>query len=297
MVTFTLPQALRLLARAHQKTIYHLFFRTAAAALQQLAWDPRFVGGQIGMVGVLQTWARDLSYHPHLHFLVPGGGVAADGRTWRPARQGFLVPVKALSVLFRGKVRAALAKSGLTGEVSDRVWEQPWVVHCQRVGSGEAALKYLAPYIFRVALSNRRIVKVDNDKVTFWYQDSHTKKRRDCTLPAEEFIRRFLQHTLPKGFVKVRYYGLFSPSYRPLLHQLRLGLHQPQQLVAAPATPPPSAQPRCRCPTCGRPMQWVQRLKPCRYRAPPSRPVVASDIPSVPIRSWPVAQGQPIPAA
>jgi hypothetical protein len=107
MVTFTLPEELRRPARSHQKTIYNILFRTAAAALQQLAWNPRFVGGQIGMVGVLQTWARDLSYHP----LVPGGGLAADGQTWLPASQGFLVSVRALSVLFRGKFRAALEKT------------------------------------------------------------------------------------------------------------------------------------------------------------------------------------------
>jgi len=289
MVTFTLPEELRWLARSHQKTIYN-------AALQELAWDERFVGGQIGMVGVLQTWTREMMYHPHLHFLVPGGGVAADGQSWRSARQGFLVPVRALSVLFRGKFRAALKKTEWYEQVPEHIWHQDWVVHCENVGSGEAALKYLAPYIFRVALSNRRIVKVDNDEVTFWYQDSYTKKRRYLTLPAEEFIRRFLQHTLPKGFVKVRYYGLFSPSYRSLLNQLRLGLPQPQLPVAAPATPASAAQPSCRCPTCGHPMQWVQTLKPCRYRAPPIQPVAASDNPAVPTRSWPVAQAQPIPA-
>ncbi len=296
MVTFTLPQQLRHVARSHQKTIYNLFFRTAAATLQQLAWDPRFVGGQIGMVGVLQTWARDLRYHPHLHFLVPGGGLAADGQTWRPARQGFLVHVRPLSKLFRGKFRAGLAKTDGYEQVPDGVWHQDWVVHCENVGSGEAALKYLALYIFRVALSNQRIVKVDNDEVTFWYQDSHTKKRRYLTLPAQEFIRRFLQHTLPKGFVKVRYYGLFSPSYRPRLHQLRLWLPQPQLPMVAPATPTPAAQSSCRCPTCGRPMQWVQKLKPCRYRAPPRQPVAASDNPAVPLQSWPMTQAQPIPA-
>jgi hypothetical protein len=233
-----------------------------------------------------------LSYHPHLHFLVPGGGLAADGQTWLPARQGFLVPVRALSVLFRGKFRAALKKTDWYEQVPDGVWHQDWVVHCENVGSGEAALKYLAPYIFRVALSNRRIVKVDNDEVTFWYQDSKTKKRRYLTLPAEEFIRRFLQHVLPKGFVKVRYYGLFSPSYRPVLRQLRLWLPCPELSVAEPACPTPPLERSCRCPTCGQPMRLIETLKPCKYRPPPARPSVSPSLPSAPCGSWPSAQGQ-----
>lgn len=297
MVTFTLPEELRAVARSHQKTIYNLLFRISAAALQQLARDPRFVGGQIGMVGVLQTWARDMSYHPHIHYLVPGGGLAADGQTWLPSRQDFLVHVKPLSKLFRGKFRAALAKTDLYDQVPDRVWGKDWVVDCKAVGSGEAALKYLAPYIFRVVLSNRRIVKVENDQVTFWYQDSKTKKRRYCTLAAEAFIRRFLQHTLPKGFVKVRYYGLFSPSYRPLLRQLRLWLPCPELPVAEPTAPAIRSVPHCRCPTCGQPMQHITRLKPQRCRPPPTRPPASRSIPPVRSGSWPSVQGQLFPVA
>jgi len=297
MVTFTLPEELRALARSHQKQIYTMLFRISAAALQELASDPRFVGGQIGMIGVLQTWARDMSYHPHVHYLVPGGGVSADGQSWLPSRQDFLVHVRPLSKLFRGKFRAALAKADCYDQVPERVWDKEWVVDCQAVGSGEAALKYLAPYIFRVALSNRRIVKVENEAVTFWYQDSKTKKRRYLTLPAEEFIRRFLQHTLPKGFVKVRYYGLFSPSYRPLLHQLRLWLPCPQLPVAEPAAPASRSAPHCRCPTCGQPMRHITKLKPQRCRPPPTRPAVSRSSPPARAGSWPKAQGQLFPVA
>jgi hypothetical protein len=297
MVTFTLPQELRTVARSHQKLIYNVLFRTSAAALQQLARDPRFVGGQIGMIGVLQTWTRDMSYHPHVHYLVPGGGVAADGQRWLPAPQNFLVHVKPLSKLFRSKFRTALAKTDGYDRVPGCVWHKDRVVHCQMVGSGEAALKYLAPYIFRVALSNRRIVKVENDAVTFWYQDSQTKKRRYLTLPAEEFIRRFLQHTLPKGFVKVRYYGLFSPSYRPLLQQLRLWLPCPQMPVAEPTTPACPSEPHCRCPTCGQPMRHISRLKPQRCRPPPTQPSISRSSQSARSRSWPGAQGQLFPVA
>jgi hypothetical protein len=150
MVTFTLPEGLRNIARSNQKLIYDLLFQSSAAALQQLAAEPRFVGGQIGLVGVLQTWTRDLAYHPHVHYLVPGGGLSADGQSWRRARNAFFVHVKPLSRLFRGKFRAALRQTDLFDHVSAQVWQQEWVVHCQPVGTGEAALKYLAPYIFRV---------------------------------------------------------------------------------------------------------------------------------------------------
>ncbi len=236
MLTFTLPSQLRPVARRQQSLIYHLLFRASAEAAQQLARDPRFVGGQIGLVGVLHTWARDLSYHPHVHYLVPAGGLADDGQTWLPARSDFLIPVKALSQLFRAKFRDALRKTDGFASLPPSVWEQDWVVHCQPVGNGLTAFKYLAPYIFRVAISNRRLVKVEDDQVTFRYRASDTGETKFCTLPAEKFIHRFLQHVLPKSFVKVRYYGLFSPGHRQQLTALR------QQLGAPPAEPPSPAR-------------------------------------------------------
>ena len=154
------------------------------------------------MVGVLQTWTRDLRYHPHIHYLVPAGALAADGTGWVGAQGRFLVHVKPLAKLFRGKVRAGLRQLRLEAEVPSETWSTSWVVDCRPVGSGQAALKYLAPYVFRVALSNNRIVGVANDQVTFRYRTGDTKKTKLCTVPAEEFIRRFLQHVLPKGFVK-----------------------------------------------------------------------------------------------
>ena len=269
MVTFTLPEPLRKIARRHQKVMYKLLFQTAAAALQQLAQDRRFVGGQIGMVGVLHTWSRDLSYHPHVHFLVPGGGLSVDGRQWLVSRPGFLVHVKPLSKLFRAKFRAALQKTELFNEVPHHLWREEWVVHSQAVGNGQAALKYLAPYIFRVAISNKRLVKVAEGQVTFRYTPSASKKSKVCTVPAEEFIRRFLQHVLPKGFVKVRYYGLFSPGQRQRLKQARAILEAQTPPELQPEPEPTSTavddqsdpQADRLCPECGRPMRR-QKLKP-----------------------------------
>jgi hypothetical protein len=273
MVTFTLPAALHEVARLNQKSVYNILFRASAAALQTLAWDPRYVGGQIGMVGVLHTWGRTLSYHPHVHYLVPAGGLAANGDQWLPARRNFLVPVKALSVLFRAKLRDALQRTEIFDQVPPEVWQQDWVVHCKPVGKGEGALKYLAPYIFRVAISNRRILKVSNGNVTFRYRASDTGRWRTCTLTAEEFLRRFLQHVLLKGFVKVRYYGLFSPSRRHQLPRIRLALAVPEAEIDVPTETQSSANPvsagaHVLCPNCGQTMRWVKRLRPSA-RCPP----------------------------
>jgi hypothetical protein len=221
LLTFTLPAELRRVARSHQRRIYGLLFRTSADAVQYLAGDERFVGAQMGMVGVLHTWGRNLCYHPHVHYLIPGGGWTSDG-TWKPSRKNFLLPVKALSTIFRAKFRDALRKADADcyAQVTAAAWQQPWVVHCQPVGSGRHALTYLAPYIFRVAISNNRILKLAHGKVTFRYRTTDTGKLRQCTLPAQEFIRRFLQHVLPRGFVKVRYYGFLSCGLRRRLAAL-----------------------------------------------------------------------------
>ena len=172
------------------------------------------------MVGVLHTWTRDLQYHPHAHYIVAGGGLTQDGR-WKPSRKKFLVHVTPLGVIFRAKVRDELKKAGLFHLVDKRVWRKDWVVHSESVGSGEAAFKYLAPYIFRVAISNNRILKLEAGKVTFKYKESATDQIKFSTVRAEEFMRRFLQHVLPERFVKVRYYGLLSPSNRQLLKRVR----------------------------------------------------------------------------
>jgi len=271
LVTFTLPSELRALARQQPETIYALLFRTSAAALQQLAQDPRFLGGQIGMLGVLQTWTRDLRYHPHVHYLVPSLALAPDGTRWLVGTSDFLVPVKPLGQLFRAKFRAALRQTPWAGQVHARAWAKPWVVDCRPVGNGASALKYLAPYIFRIALSNSRIERVANDAVTFRYTEGKTGAYKRATLPLDTFIGRFLAHVLPKGFVKVRSYGLLHPSKRQLLAEvwsiLALGQAAPPQPRAAAAPEPLVAAPDVRrCPSCGQPMQLIQTLQPRRHR-------------------------------
>ena len=269
MVTFTLPEELRSLARSHQKTVYNILFRTSAEALLELASDPRFVGGKIGMVGVLHTWTRDLFYHPHVHYVATGSGLSPDGQ-WLNSRQDFLVHVKPLSVLFRAKFRDQLKKTDLFPLVDQHTWNKDWVVHCQPVGTGEAAFKYLAPYIFRVAISNKRILKLEDGRVTFSYKESATDQVKFSTISAEEFIRRFLQHVLPDHFVKVRYYGLLSPANRHLLEKARelLGAKPADNLTSTQSQQDNQPIAALRCPNCGSILKLIQRLKP-QIRWPP----------------------------
>ena len=278
MLTFTLPSELREQVRRNQKLMYTLLFHASAQSAQKLAQDPRFVGGQIGLVGVLHTWTRNLIYHPHVHYLAPGGGLSADGQTWLPAHNHFFLPVRALSKLFRAAFRSALKKTDLYNQVPQKVWNKDWIVHCKPVGNGQAALKYLAPYIHRVAISNRRLVKFTNNgsletsQVTFQYRVSDTGQIKFCTLSVESFMQRFLQHVLPHGFVKVRYYGFFGASVRPRLASLQQRLRptaNPEQSDETDQeTVSPEIHPKILCPKCGQPMLFHREIQPSTCRAP-----------------------------
>ena len=261
LVTFTLPAELRAVARSNQKTIYNLLFRASAAALQQLARDPRFAGGRLGMVGVLHTWTRQLLYHPHVHYIATGGGLTENGR-WKRSRPDFLVPVKALSRIFRAKFRDSLKKTALFAQADARVWRKDWVVHCEPVGSGEQAFKYLAPYIFRVAISNKRLEKLRDGRITFSYKESATDQIKRCTVSAEEFIRRFLQHVLPKRFIKVRYYGLLSPANRHLLLKARQLLEGAAGKVKNEDAKTGKPAPEPCCPSCGGRLTLIGPITP-----------------------------------
>jgi len=221
LVTFTLPEDLRRLARSHPRIVYGLLMKAAADALQKLTQDPRYLGARIGALAVLHTWTRAMLLHPHVHMLVTAGGLSAD-RTWVDSKHSqFLVPVQALSVIFRAKICDGLNKAGLLGGLPPSLWKKKWVVHCQPAGRGEKVLEYLGRYVFRIAITNSRLESFEGGQVRFRYRDNRTQQIRHVTLPALEFIERFLQHVLPRGCVKVRYYGIWSPSCRKQLQLAR----------------------------------------------------------------------------
>ena len=277
MVTFTLPEALRPVTRAPQRCLSNLLVQTSAAALQALALDPHYLGGHIGMVGVLHTWTRDLASHPHVHSLVPGGGLSPEGTQWlSPRSAAWLVPVRALSRLFRGTVRAALTTTGLDALVPPQAWHKAWVTHCQPAGTGTAVLASFAPYIYRIALTNNRLETLEDGHVTCRLQQRNRAGWQRLTLPVHTFIHRFLQHVLPRAFPTVRAYGFLSPRRRQSLPQIRMLLAThllpaPAPEIASPRpaalAPPTAPAARC-CRHCGGLLVLVGRLAP-HAREPP----------------------------
>lgn len=267
LLTFTLPKELRTVARANQKLFYRLLFSESWRAMQKLARNPKWLGGRIGALGVLHTWTRTLTYHPHLHYLVPAGCLTEDPMAWIEAHKKFFLPVRALSRVFRAMLRDALkaAAPELFKQIPRAVWRKDWVVHSKPAGNGQAVLKYFAPYVFRVAISNKRIIKLEtslkcarrNDQVTFVYKHPKTKHWTPMSLPVFEFLRRFLQHVLPKGFKKVRHFGFLASRNKELLARLQYKLGtvelepEDEEHLKMPC-----------CPICGKPMLLIDIVPP-----------------------------------
>jgi hypothetical protein len=233
-VVFTLPHELAPLALQNRRTVYALLFRAASETLLTLARDPRQLGARIGCLAVLHTWGQNLLAHPHLHCVIPGGGMSLDGERWVSCRDGFFLPVRLLSRLFRGKFLAMLLLAfeqqqlefhGQLAELQHpKAWEgwleplrnKEWLVYAKPpFGGPRQVLKYLARYTHRVAISNRRILSFDTDRVTFTWKDyASGNRRRIMTLDPHEFLRRFLLHVLPSGFTRIRYFGFFANRNR-----------------------------------------------------------------------------------
>jgi len=277
LATFTVPDALRRPIRSHPRELLALLFRTASATLLDVCANPQWFGATPGVTAVLHTWTRQLEYHPHVHCLVTGGGIAPDG-SWREPDDGFLVPVHALSKVFRARFRDALQKQhpDLFASLPASTWGNPWVVHAKPVGSGEKALRYLSRYLYRVAIANSAILHADDHTVTFRYRDSDDRRSRTCTLAPQEFLRRFLQHVLPAHFVKARTFGLHHPTKRLALSLVRLLLYWSQHRPPPASLTTPRVKPPICCPRCTAPMTCVQTLSPLRHhpdssaRGPPS---------------------------
>ena len=257
MATFTVPRYLRPIARSHQRTFYNILFKSAAEAITKLANDKKYMGGQIGIVGILHTAARNMDFHPHVHFIVPGAAISNDKKKIIFSKEHFLVYAPSLSSIFRAIFIKRLRLSEIEHVDFNKAFEQEWVVDLRSVGRGTKALEYTAKYVFKTAISNRNIISCKNGLVTFRYQDYETKEIKTLALPVMEFMRRFLQHVLPKGFQKVRYYGILHPKNRLLFNIIRL-------LLRAKFRPPEKYfdyQPGCRCPVCGAKMIFIEKMR------------------------------------
>ena len=218
----TVPSELRDAFRRDQKFMYGLLMRISADAVKELCAKKRHLGGLPGILSVLHTWNGQLGYHPHVHMLITGGGISSDGEHWEPARGEFLVPVGVLSRKIAAKFRDAVKKEKpcVFAGIPAGVWRREWVSFVKHYGHGnDAVLNYLSRYVFRTAISNARILAVDETHVTFRFKDRSTDTWRTMRLPGVKFLRRFLQHVLPRGFHKVRYYGLWHHSKRDLSHR------------------------------------------------------------------------------
>ena len=264
LVTFTVPQELRRSIRSHQKVLYHRLLRESAGALQDVAGQHKNLGAQIGLLAVLQTWTRDLRYHPHVHCVVPAGGLSQDGLRWvRPRCSDYFLPQPALASRLRTRLKEALQREHrhLFVQIPRHVWAMDWVADVQAVGRGEPALKYLAAYVYRSAFSAERIVSAEGHDITFRYRD-HQGQNRTVTLSGEKFLHRFLQHVLPKGFQRVRYFGWLSPAAREKFERIAALLDwRPSTLPLPPMSAPPPE-----CPCCHKPMVRLGRFP----RAPPN---------------------------
>jgi len=272
LATFTVPEGLRRPIRSHPRELLALLFNAASSTLLDVCANPKWFGAVPGITAVLHTWTRQLEYHPHIHFLVTGGGLAPDG-SWREPDAGFLVPVHALSNLFKARFRELLKKGHpeLFATIPATLWTSAWVVHSKPVGSGDKALRYLARYLYRVALANSSITQADDRSIRFRYRDSEEQRQRTCSLKPTEFLRRFLQHVLPKGFVKVRYFGLHHPAKRQALTLARMMLCLRLRCEPPASKPPPPARPARRCPRCSTPLNCVQTLPRTRHSIPRER--------------------------
>jgi hypothetical protein len=280
-VVFTLPHVLAPLALQNKALVYGLLFRAAAETLLQIAADPKHLGAKIGFLAVLHTWGQTLLHHPHLHCVVPGGGLSPDHRRWIPCGHKFFLPVKVLGVVFRGKFLHALERAfrkhklTLAGQLIPlqsptdfaallrAAAQRKWVVYAKRPFAGPAqVLTYLSRYTHRIAIANSRLIAMAEGMVTFRWRDyAHGHQTRTMTLQVDEFLRRFLLHVLPASFVRIRYFGLLANRHRArLLNLCRSHLRT--------SAPPPVVGPTHRCQHCRRgTMRLVETLSPTQLSA------------------------------
>lgn len=301
-VVFTLPQELNPFVCCNERLMYNLLFRCAWQALRDLCLDPKFLGAHVGMLAVLHTWGQNLCLHPHVHAIVPAGGLSDDGRQWiNLPRDTFFIPVKALSALFRGKYMDRFKEAYRSGALQlegkslqwakdgvafqrfcSKLYDKAWVSYAKRPFGGPAqVLRYLGRYTHRVAISSSRLEQMTNEKVAFWYKDYRQEAQRKLlTLDGVEFLRRFIQHILPPGFAKIRYYGILANrGKQERVAHIRTLIGAPDQLRSTPddLSPLPDIN---QCPCCGKKTMVMLGVIPGGpVRAPPQTSLISKSAP------------------
>lgn len=262
LITFTVPRELRALIRSNQRVMLDLLFKESAATMQDVARTK--LKAELGLLGALHTWSRQLIYHPHVHYIAPGLGLSNSGSPVTPKDPAFLLRVEVLSARFRSRMRTALKTKhpDLHAKVPTLAWRKNWVVHSEPVGSGKAALTYLSRYIYRTAISSERQLHEHRGIITFQYRDSKTREQKTASLPAHKFLARFLQHVLPRRLRRVRTYGWLSPAAKKKYERLRTLIGE---LPRHPTASTPKQANPVLCPRCQLPM----RLLGTFGRAPP----------------------------
>ncbi len=297
-VVFTIPDLLNPLVLRNQEALYGILFKAVSETLTELSENRKHLGAEIGFISILHTWGQNLMDHPHIHNVVTGGGMSPDGRKWKSCKNGFFLPVKVMSELFRGKFLAYLKKSRAANElvypgaishlaasgsfnalISD-LYKKKWVVYCKPPFDGtKGVLEYLGRYTHRIAISNHRLVTLENDEVSFRWRDyADNNKPKIMTVNADEFIRRFLLHVLPDRFVKIRHYGLLGnrcrrekiDRCRELLACAKIAAAEPKTETWQETLLRLTGIDSARCPACGeRGVRTVEIIKPTRCKGPP----------------------------
>jgi len=270
MITFTVPEQIRCFIRAHQKKAYSAMFAASSQAIKKLAKDPHFLGGDLpGFYGVLHTWGRQLQYHPHIHFVVAGCAFSKKDMVCHPAKNNFYLPVKPLGMIYKAKFKELIRKAGLLDQVPPSAWKPDWNVNCQAIGdTDEHANKYLASYVFKVAVTDSRVT-ASKQAIFVTYKKQKSNRTRTMQLTPFEFIRRFLQHVLPHGFMKIRYYGFMHSSCSLCLDKLRMliSLAFKIKVLLKPHLQKPEPLPEPVCKRCGGTLVLQNIMLPQRVEA------------------------------
>ncbi len=266
MITFTVPQDIREFFLNNQKEAYSALFKASSETIKESTDKSRIMKGSTpGFFGVLHTWGRQIQYHPHIHYVAPGGALNKESQTWNGTSKDFYLPIFQLSKIYREKFKKLMKSKSLLHLIPAEAWDKEWNVNIQSVGSGKNTIKYLSRYVFKVAISDHRIIQVNNRRIYFKYRNRETSKIVITSLDVIDFIQKYLLHVLPSGFMKVRYYGFMHPSFLLDYEDIRL-IIDGLEAVLNRAPKKKSESIFISCTVCGKEMKFMFSILPCNVR-------------------------------